>query len=453
MKPIIISQLARTLRSLEPLLPELEQQAFSTGEREQIIAAKYFRPEQDERIAEWFTKFLNVRGSLWEVIDEVHERVTVGLKNLSTHTDYQMFVIGFAAACHVVRLDRFLLEDYATHTFIQRKLNEGIPEKNVARKQYTHIFESFIDIENAQRMLEVMDFASKQRPRIKALSADQDVGYFVNNIWRYRSYLDSSKQNYLKRAHHFIRHAIRRRGASIKQHTQFKVLEASGRVFSELVNKRGKHVTDEVREQVREYLRPGDVLVTRHKYALTNLFLPGFWPHAAMYVGSTQEREQLGIVLDPHLDNKWNGDKCTFEALKDGVLFRPLENTLAVDGFVVLRPRVSQTGIKQAIERIIVHEGKQYNFDFDFFRSDRLVCTELMYRAYDGIEHMNIELKERAGRPTLSAEDLCDLALDTDMFDAVAIFGVNGAEGLVMDGERVVELLKGSYKTKTLTLN
>ena len=87
-------------------------------------------------------------------------------------------------------------------------------------------------------------------------------------------------------------------------------------------------------------------------------------------------------------------------------------------------------GIKQAIERVIVHEGKSYNFDFDFFRSDRLVCTELAYRAYDEIEDIKIDLKERAGRPTLSAEDLCDLAIYSNMFDAVAIFGVKGKNGL-----------------------
>lgn len=447
MNPALVSQLARTLSSLEPMVPELIEEAINSDERAAIIKVGLFRPEQDERIAQWFTKFLSVRGSLWEIIDEVHERVTVGLKNITTYEEYQMFIIGFAAACHVVRLDRFLLEEFATHTFIQRKLNEGIPEKNVERKQYTRIFESFTDIENAQRMLEVLNFASKERAKIRKLSSDEDVGHFIDNIWRYRSYLDESKQNYLKRANHFIRHAVRRRGASIKQHSQFKVLEASGRVFSEMVTKNDKRVTPEVREQVRAQLKPGDVMVTRHKYALTNLFLPGYWPHAAMYVGSDKDRERMGIELEPRLQQQWNGNKCTFEALKDGVLFRPLENTLAVDGFVVLRPTVSQNGIKQAIERIIVHAGKQYNFDFDFFRADRLVCTELMYRAYDGIEHMNIELRERAGRPTLSAEDICDLALETDMFNPVAIFGVSGAYGLVTNKQDVVDLLVKSYRT------
>ena len=291
-----------------------------------------------------------------------------------------------------------------------------------------------------------MNFASKQRLTIKTLSSDKDVGYFVDNIWRYRAFLDTSKQNYLKRAHHFIRHAIKRRGASIKQHTSFKILEASGRVFSEMNSPRHDRVDDSVRAQTRQLLEPGDVLVTRHRVALTNFILPGFWPHAAIYIGTCDQRDALGIELEKHTHKKWQGNKCTFEALKDGVLFRPLEETLAVDGFVILRPTISKQGMKQAIERIVIHEGKKYNFDFDFFRSDRLVCTELMYRAYDGIEHMDIKLKERAGRPTLSAEDLCDLALDTNMFKPIAIYGVKGSDGLVNDEQLVRDLLHQSFR-------
>ncbi|MBT8142060.1 MAG: hypothetical protein HKN88_03320 [Gammaproteobacteria bacterium] len=446
MDPARIAQLSRTLASLIELVPEVEQDAIAPQELQLIIEAKYFRPEQDERITEWFAKFLTIRGNLWDIIDTAHEEVTVGLKNLSTYEEYQMFVIGYVTACHVVRLDRFLLEQFATHTFIQRKLNEGIPHLNVARKQYTHIFESFIDIDNAQRMLMVMNFAAKERSKIKRLAQDKDVGQFVDNIWRYRGYLDPSKQQYLKRAHHFLRHAVKRRGATIRQHTQFKILEASGRVFSEINNPKLNRVDERIRAQAREILLPGDVLVTRHRMALTNFLLPGYWPHAALFVGSDKEREAYKIELDARVQKRWNGNKCTFEALKDGVLFRPLENTLAVDGFVILRPTISQNGIKQAIERIVVHEGKQYNFDFDFFRSDRLVCTELMYRAFDGIEHMDIELRERAGRPTLSAEDLCDLALETAMFQPVAIFGVKGANGFETDASNVPELLRESYR-------
>ena len=61
----------------------------------------------------------------------------------------------------------------------------------------------------------------------------------------------------------------------------------------------------------------------------------------------------------------------------------------------------------------MLHEGKMYNVDFDFFNSDRLVCSEVPYRAYDGLESLRFPLRERAGRKTLPVEDLLEFALDT----------------------------------------
>ena len=442
-----ISRLSQILYSIEPLIFELEQEAESAKpELQQIIANKCFTPNQDERIKEWFVKFLTLRESLWQVIDDVHELASIRIGDIKTDNEIRLFVLGFVAACLVIRLDRLLLERVAAHTFIQRKLNEEIPEKNVESKQYTEIFEAFTDVGNAYKIFQALQFIDKHQTKIAAFKNDGDIGNFVREINKYRDHLDESKKNYIKRSIQFIRHVFRRRGARIKQQTQFKLLEASGRILSECVNKENKLVTAEILEQVQQLLKPGDVFVTRHQYALTNLFLPGFWPHSALYIGTEVEREAIGINVSESLQEKWQGDICTFEALKDGVLLRTLENTLLVDGFVVLRPTISQKGINHAIERILGHEGKKYNFDFDFFRSDRLVCTELSYRAFDEIEHIKIQLKDRAGRPTLSAEDLCDLAIETDMFNAIAIFGVSNVNHVITDQHDVNKLLIASYK-------
>ena len=73
-----------------------------------------------------------------------------------------------------------------------------------------------------------------------------------------------------------------------------------------------------------------------------------------------------GITVDPDKAALWVDDICMLEALKDGVRLRRLSDTLNVDFFVVLRPQLPPNTIRQAIERGVVHEGKMYNFDFDF---------------------------------------------------------------------------------------
>ncbi len=189
-------------------------------------------------------------------------------------------------------------------------------------------------------------------------------------------------------------------------------------------------------------LQPGDVLITRHDHAFTNLFLPGYWPHAALYVGSEGDRERMGVPLDAERAARWRGDRRVLEALKDGVLFRPLEQTLAVDAVAVIRPQLGREDIARGLGRAVEHEGKSYDFDFDFFRSDCLVCTEVIYRAFDGLGQVRIPLTERSGRPTVSAEDLLDLAVAGRGFDPVAVCGAPDCPDRIVDGEAARDVMR-----------
>ena len=116
-----------------------------------------------------------------------------------------------------------------------------------------------------------------------------------------------------------------------------------------------------------------------------------------------------------------------------------------MDAFVLIRPNFSKLEKKEAILRAIEHAGKGYNFDFDFFRSDQLVCTDVIYRAYDGIGGINIPLQERIGRKTLSAEDLLDLTLESDWAEPIAIFGVGDNKSTLQTGDKVRKILRDSY--------
>ena len=258
--------------------------------------------------------------------------------------------------------------------------------------------------------------------------------------------LNPSKREYLRGMLAFVSHKWRRRGVVSASNVLAGVAEGVGRVASELHVSTGKRVNSAIREQIGDFLQPGDITVTRHEVAVTNLFMPGFWPHAALYVGTPAQRDALGVDVPEDKQARWTDDICMLEALKDGVRLRPLSDTLSVDFFVVLRPRIPVDSICKAIERGIVHEGKMYNFDFDFFSSDRLVCTEVIYRSYDGLAGIEFPLAERAGRKTLSAEDLLDYALDHEYFEPVAIFGLERCESRIAFGDQVRTLLASSYR-------
>jgi uncharacterized protein YycO len=340
-----------------------------------------------------------------------------------------------------------MLFDVAYHTLIQRKLNEPFQELRIPRKQYTKVFEAFVDERSALSLLDAMRFAKKNRRNLLALKDDPVVGHIAKQLPALRKSLDPSKRAYLKGLWAYVSHNWRRRGVVSFENALTGVIEGVGRAASDIQLTNVKQVSDEIRDSVAGFLQPGDVLITRHATALTNLFMPGFWPHAAFYVGTPAQREAAGIQVDPDKEALWVDNICTLEALKDGVRLRSLSDTLNVDFFVVVRPQLPLETIRQAIQRGVVHEGKMYNFDFDFFSSDRLVCTEVVYRSFDGLEGVEFPLTDRAGRQTLSAEDLLNFALGEGAFEPVAIFGVEGAENKVIFGEQVRDLLVASYRT------
>ena len=179
---------------------------------------------------------------------------------------------------------------------------------------------------------------------------------------------------------------------------------------------------------------------------MSNLFLPGFWPHAAFFIGSADRRRELNVSCSEQIWRRSGDDIEVLEAKKDGVLFRPLSETLHVDYVSVIRPRLPAEQIRVSIERGLTHEGKLYDFTFDFARADRLVCTEVVYRSFDGIGGISLPLTERAGRLTLSAEDLLQKAVDQDGFDVVGVFGVGDATSSPVFGERARALIAASMQ-------
>jgi hypothetical protein len=442
----VTSGAARALRSLLEAAGALDR----TAERAALAEARqrgYFTPAEEEGLIAWFARLLTVRSALWEVIGELSAALPKDLGTIASREEWRGFVLGYAAACGVVRLDRLLVEDVATDSLVQRKLNEGSLERRVPRKQFTVVYESLTHPRNALAMNETMQVVAANRETIEQMADDEQVGFAVRELASLEAVLDPSVRRYLEQLVDFGVHALRRRGASAKQQVAFAALESGGRLVSEIrdpthVKRMGAGELDEL----RRLLRPGDVLVTRHERALTNLFLPGYWPHAALFVGTTADRERMGVDVDPERCARWSGECCVLEALKDGVLFRPLEETLAVDAVAVLRPRLTEAEIADGLARAVRHEGKPYNFDFDFLRSDRLVCTEVVYRAYDGLGDVRFALHERAGRPTLSAEDLLDVALGDGPLDAVALFGAPSNPSELLVGDAVAPALAASYR-------
>jgi glycerol-3-phosphate O-acyltransferase/dihydroxyacetone phosphate acyltransferase len=173
--------------------------------------------------------------------------------------------------------------------------------------------------------------------------------------------------------------------------------------------KGGPRITPEHLAQMRDILKPGDILIERQDWFLSRAFMPGYWAHAAIYVGDAKTVEGLG--LDTHEWVMPQGKKFgegpfeILEAVPSGVRMTTLDHCIGVaDSVAILRPRVSEREVKEAIARAFRDLGKPYDFEFDFFSGDKIVCTELVYRAFSG--SLDLNLVDVLGRQTLPPTEL-----------------------------------------------
>jgi len=162
-------------------------------------------------------------------------------------------------------------------------------------------------------------------------------------------------------------------------------------------------------KELRAKLKPGDLMLERRNWFLSNAFLPGYWPHAALYVGTADDLRRLGLDRDPRVQKHWQRfltrddrghERVIIEAISEGVVFTSMEHSVGeADAAAFLRPNLTEDRLKEVIARAFSHAGKPYDFEFDFFSSDKLVCSEVVYRAFDG--DIKLPLVDVMGRKTL----------------------------------------------------
>ena len=317
----------------------------------------------------------------------------------------------------------------ADRPVVWKKLDEPESRFGIPKKSFTEVYKKLGSSRRMWRFHEALMFYEANHKDIEALAGDSVVGELVSLLRAEDSFLQYSKRHYLNRKLDYHVHSFKRRHVSGYKKVMFHMLKLSGSAIAELKQPfikspgQGKRVTPEVMASVRPLLRAGDVLVTRHDDAMSNLFLPGFWPHAALYIGSVEDRDKLGVSRDVK-EGCDRAGVCFLEAKKDGVLFRPMHDTMQVDAFMVLRPKLGSAEIAEALARAMSHEGKLYDFSFDFRMADRLACTELIYRGYHRVGSVAFKLSRHHGRSCISAEDLISQALRSGAFEKVLDYGV-----------------------------
>lgn len=252
-----------------PGLPSRSDLATELSDGVEAQRRGYYLPDEDERLRESFHRYLAVRVSLWEAVQSLLPIVdrNVRAKKLDF---YRSYGIALCASAMLWRTGHALLDLAQGRDVVWQKLDEAEPRFGIERKTFTYMYEGLT------------------APKVMAK---------YRKSWRF----------------------YRRHAAQIHEALSGDPFEAiipllqseAGFAPPTLRGWLGERVTDSVRARVLEFCKPGDVFITRHDDALSNVFLPGYWPHGALYLGNAAQRAALGL---PHIETArhHNGARIVF---------------------------------------------------------------------------------------------------------------------------------------------
>lgn len=178
----------------------------------------------------------------------------------------------------------------------------------------------------------------------------------------------------------------------------------------------------EVMKSMKKRLRPLDIFFEKTPFRLTDKFIPGYFGHVAIWLGTPEELLEMTVFYEgkvipllnhptvlPYLERMSRGE-LVVEALREpGVTMNTLEHFLDVDDFLVVRSTNKGLTPAEHILRALEQVGKPYDFNFDVETERAIVCSELVYTVFNDLEW---PLDQSMGRYTISPDHVAWRSMD-----------------------------------------
>jgi hypothetical protein len=397
------------LQGLAGLEQRMSDQVSTLGRRD----ARSYTQAENDRIRALLQSYLNYRSVLLRLLGYYSSFETVAREDLRLKS----FLLAYVSGLTLFREGIVLVTTFRDRPLDRAKLNEPEPVWGIPPDIFETVYGNITSLTNIRLLGEAWDFYMAQSPRMvhQGLTEGPEFTWLHDTIRQQQQFIEANavniwagKWDILWRQLHVLRRRPTYNAAAI-------VGTFASRAKIWISRPLISHAQV---QELKGMLEPGDIILEQRNWYLSNGFLPGFWSHMALYVGTAEELERRGLATHPfvqqHLEKYRQPDRNgherrAIEAETSGVIFSSLEQTASADHIAVLRPRVSEARKNAAIARAFSHYGKPYDFDFDFFSTDKLVCTELIYRAYDefiGGERVEFPLVRILGRDTLPPDEI-----------------------------------------------
>lgn len=375
---------------------------------------------------------LNLRGRLMEMA-EMHEcwlddpAPWADDQTASRETRDQAVLLSLASA--LLLYDNYLLaiSVFEQDTHLRRIFNQADSGWALESRQLSEAKQLFLSGYNRQRVKRAIHYYREQiLPRKETLAA-KEAQYLLQLVEQSPAYAVIQKQGLpsklladiglFNRFTVDMLNQLRKEGVNL-----FSML--FGNAIGVVETRRGYlDQNHEARQQLLASLEPGDILLEKTPFRLTDMLIPGYWGHVAIWVGDEPSLRSLGVWDHPAVRSHQpaiRDGKGVVEALRAGVTTNTLAHFMNVDDLLVIRDRSAAPETRAArVLRAFRQVGKPYDFNFDVETTDRIVCSELVYQVFT---EMLWPTSRTLGRATISPDQVAARALEGGPWQIVALY-------------------------------
>jgi len=292
-------------------------------------------------------------------------------------------------------------------------------------------YDTLIENKKIRRIFNIKDIAyTSKRNRLKKLSKKllgrmyyndikkhirltNNADYFVLDKKTHKS-IDEKKYNKskFKRDYRKLRYLYSQ--DALFNTTRFVTQNLSG-VFGNFIGmfhfrKGYLYQNDSVINVVKKKLKPMDILLEKTEFCLTDKFIPGYFGHVAIWLGTASELKQMGLWNSPFIKlyhNQILAGNCILETNRSGTHLTNLSDFMNVDAVAIVAykdfDKMTPLLQKQMYQNAFSQLGKSYDFNFDVENSKNLFCSELIYLTFGNVDW---QVHEKFNRFTILPDDI-----------------------------------------------
>ena len=329
----------------------------------------------------------------------------------------ESILISMAAALTLYDNAHFMEEQFSSKNALREKLNEAYPEYGVEGNFYKDSLMRTSALTYRSSMLDAIHFFQENREGIAyyIAKADPTIRFLYAYINQSPMRIEIGGDNAFTQISNQVGALLSRTlelPLSTVEKLKFNLSKGVGNTMGMIRWRNGKLRDDKVfLNEFSAHLKPGDILLEKTPFALTDKTIPGHFGHAAIYIGTYEQLRDMGALDTPfvrkHLDLIREG-KVILEALREGVVLNSVQHFMNIDDVAVLRSNQQNIdAMRTSLDLAMSHFGKKYDFDFNVNTTETIVCSELVYAAYPQIDFMT---KKVLTSFTITPDDIAFLA-------------------------------------------